>query len=119
MLLLYRLESADSDARGTVYTDTAVGGAASLGTNKVALTAGGDFTVKADTKMTINLYGYALDIIEPSDVPLASESALSNRYSRSIGLRLFRFSSPIVTTGLYSWVKSGVDTSSTSMGTSG
>ena len=67
MLLLYRLESADSDARGTVYTDTAVGGAASLGTNKVALTAGGDFTVKADTKMTINLYGYALDIIEPSD----------------------------------------------------
>lgn len=67
MLLLYRLESASPDVTGTVYTDTAVGGSSYLGTNKVALTAGGDFTVKADTKMTINLYGYALDIIESSD----------------------------------------------------
>lgn len=77
MLLLYRLESASPDVTGTVYTDTAVGGSSYLGTNKVALTAGGDFTVKADTKMTINLYGYAMDIIEPSD-PSYAEVTRSN-----------------------------------------
>lgn len=77
ILLLYRLESASPDVTGTVYTDTAVGGSSYLGTNKVALTAGGDFTVKADTKMTINLYGYALDIIEPSD-PSYAEVTRSN-----------------------------------------
>lgn len=77
MLLLYRLESASPDVTGTVYTDTAVGGSSYLGTNKVALTAGGDFTVKADTKMTINLYGYALDIIESSD-PSYAEVTRSN-----------------------------------------
>lgn len=32
-----------------------------------ALTAGRDFTMKADTDMKVNLYEYALDFIEPGD----------------------------------------------------
>lgn len=69
-MTLYRMTGASDAVKGVVYSDTAVGGDAgrqSQSGNKIALTAGGDFTVKADTNMKINLYGYALDLIEPGD----------------------------------------------------
>jgi len=70
LMTLYRITGASNPVKGVVYTDTAVGGDSgrkSQSGSKLALTAGGDFTVKADTNMKINLYGYALDLIEPGD----------------------------------------------------
>ena len=69
-MTLYRVTGASNPVKGVVNSDTAVGGDAGLTSQKggpLALTAGGDFTVKADTNMEINLYGYALDLIEPGD----------------------------------------------------
>ncbi len=70
LMTLYRVTGASNPVKGVVYSDTAVGGDAGLKSqtgNRLALTAGGDFTVKADTNMQVNLYGYALDLIEPGD----------------------------------------------------
>lgn len=72
LMTLYRMTGASNPVKGVVYSDTAVGGDAGLSSQtrsggRLALTAGGDFTVKADTNMKVNLYGYALDLIEPGD----------------------------------------------------
>lgn len=71
LMTLYRVTGASNPVKGVVYSDTAVGGDAGLSSQtrsgRLALTAGGDFTVKADTNMQVNLYGYALDLIEPGD----------------------------------------------------
>lgn len=67
MLLMYRIKGNDG-LKGVVSSDTAVGGAASQNTgNVVALTAGGDFTVKAESQATLSLYGYCLDVLEPGE----------------------------------------------------
>lgn len=82
-LFMYRIKSAsDKDTRGTVYSDTAVGGSNTLSTGKVALTAGGDFTVKAQSDFTLNFYGYAMDIIDASD-PGSIRSVIKNQDVKS------------------------------------
>lgn len=76
MLCIYRIISDSSyDVKGTCYSDTSVGGSAGLGSQsagRVALTAGGDFTVKSDTRLTLNLYGYAIDVVDKTDSEWAS-----------------------------------------------
>lgn len=69
-LYLYKLNKLDSNKSitGTTTTDSALGGTVSKGKNKITIPAGSDITVAADTSnYSIDLYGYALDVIKPTD----------------------------------------------------
>ncbi|MCM1217812.1 MAG: hypothetical protein NC548_25250 [Lachnospiraceae bacterium] len=65
MMLVYKIVG--DGVSGNSYSDTSVGGSASLGLGNTGFTAGGDFTVKANTGFGIKLSGYALDITESGD----------------------------------------------------
>lgn len=71
----------DSTITGSTYSDTMQGGTSSLGNNKVSIPAGSDVTVLADpTNVKIDLFGYALDIIDgskDSTMKTGSHSSLS------------------------------------------
>lgn len=71
----------DSTITGSTYSDTMQGGTSSLGNNKVSIPAGSDVTVLADpTNVKIDLFGYALDIIDGSKdsvMKTGSHSSLS------------------------------------------
>lgn len=71
----------DSTITGSTYSDTMQGGTSSLGSNKVSIPAGSDVTVLADpTNVKIDLFGYALDIIDSSKdstMKTGSHSSLS------------------------------------------
>lgn len=69
-LYLYKLNKLDNhkSITGTTTTDSALGGTVSKGKNKITIPAGSDVTVAADTSnYSIDLYGYALDVIKPTD----------------------------------------------------
>lgn len=58
---------ADSTITGSTYSDTMQGGTSSVTSNKVSIPAGSDVTVLADTSnINVDLYGYALDLIDKS-----------------------------------------------------
>lgn len=69
-LYIFNIKKAESgkDLTGITYSDTAVGGSdASKISDKVALTAGGDFGVSIKkSNFKVNLYGYSLDVINKS-----------------------------------------------------
>lgn len=71
----------DSTITGSTYSDTMQGGTSSLGSNKVSIPAGSDVTVLADpTNVKIDLFGYALDMIDSSKdstMKTGSHSSLS------------------------------------------
>lgn len=71
----------DSTITGSTYSDTMQGGTSSLGSNKVSIPAGSDVTVLADsTNVKIDLFGYALDVIDSSKdstMKTGSHSSLS------------------------------------------
>ena len=71
----------DSTITGSTYSDTMQGGTSSLGNNKVSIPAGSDVTVLADpTNVKIDLFGYALDLIDgskDSTMKTGSHSSLS------------------------------------------
>ena len=76
----------DSTITGSTYSDTMQGGTSSLknnddSKNKVSIPAGSDVTVLADpTKIKLDLFGYALDIIDSSKdstMKTGSSSSLS------------------------------------------
>lgn len=72
----------DSTITGSTYSDTMQGGTSSLGNNnKVSIPAGSDVTVLADpTNVKIDLFGYALDMIDSSKdstMKTGSDSSLS------------------------------------------
>lgn len=71
----------DSTITGSTYSDTMQGGTSSLGNNKVSIPAGSDVTVLADpTNVKIDLFGYALDLIDGSKdsvMKTGSHSSLS------------------------------------------
>lgn len=71
----------DSTITGSTYSDTMHGGTFSLGSNKVSIPAGSDVTVLADpTNVKIDLFGYALDMIDSSKdstMKTGSHSSLS------------------------------------------
>lgn len=76
----------DSTITGSTYSDTMQGGTSSLknnddSKNKVSIPAGSDVTVLADpTKIKLDLFGYALDIIDKSKdstMKTGSSSSLS------------------------------------------
>lgn len=73
----------DSTITGSTYSDTMQGGTSSLGSNKVSIPAGSDVTVLADpTNVKIDLFGYALDIIDSSkDSTMKTGSHSSLSYS--------------------------------------
>lgn len=57
----------DSTITGSTYSDTMQGGTSSMGNTKVSIPAGSDVTVLADTSnIKLDLYGYALDLIDKS-----------------------------------------------------
>lgn len=71
----------DSTITGSTYSDTMQGGTSSLGNSKVSIPAGSDVTVLADpTNVKIDLFGYALDLIDGSKdsvMKTGSHSSLS------------------------------------------
>ena len=72
----------DSTITGSTYSDTMQGGTSSLGIKeKVSIPAGSDVTVLADpTNVKIDLFGYALDVIDSSKdstMKTGSNSSLS------------------------------------------
>lgn len=70
MIYIYRV-TGDSKSVGTSYSDTNVGGTSQkkkTDSGKGAVfTAGGDFTVTANAKYEVNLYGYGVDIVDPGE----------------------------------------------------
>lgn len=77
--------SDDDDLSGTTYSDTAVGGSkASKISDMVTLTAGGDFGVAIkETGFSLNLYGYAMDVInsDEDDSMLVAQSGVKDMAS--------------------------------------
>lgn len=75
----------DNDLSGTTYSDTAVGGSkASKISDMVTLTAGGDFGVAVkETGFSLNLYGYAMDVInsDEDDSMLVAQSGVKDMAS--------------------------------------
>lgn len=68
-LYLFKMKGSgsDTDIKGTVYSDSMMGGSGILGNSKVTIPAGADVTVACDSDgTTLNLYGYALDLIDKS-----------------------------------------------------
>lgn len=82
MMLVYKIVG--DGASGNSYSDTSVGGSAQLGIDTTGFTAGGDFTVKANTDFAIKLSGYALDITESGDASF-QERTLGNNVKSDWG----------------------------------
>lgn len=82
-LYLFKINTdKDSDViTGSTYSDTMQGGTSSMGSTKVSIPAGSDVTVLADTSnIKIDLYGYALDLVNKSKdgtMKTGSNSSLS------------------------------------------
>lgn len=66
--------------KGTTISDsTAVGtNADAVSDDKPVIYAGGDVTLKVNPEFTFNMYGYSLDIIEPTDTTLAGVGTYTN-----------------------------------------
>lgn len=73
----------DSTITGSTYSDTMQGGSSSVTNSKVSIPAGSDITVLADTSnIKIDLYGYALDLIDKSkDSTMKTGASSSKSYS--------------------------------------
>lgn len=110
--------SSVSNFAGTVYSDSMQGGTGGMGlggTNLVSIPAGSDLTVAADpSTVQIDLYGYALDVVNKStdDGHLGS----SNRPFSSVvanGQNVYDVwgnnSSPIVNSDFEAWANSILD----------
>lgn len=82
-LYLFKINTdKDSDViTGSTYSDTMQGGTSSMGSTKVSIPAGSDVTVLADTSnIKIDLYGYALDLVNKSKdgtMKIGSNSSMS------------------------------------------
>ena len=86
-LYLFKLNgTGDGSITGTTYSDAMQGGSNTLGNYKVMIPAGSDVTVAADMNgIDIDLYAYALDIIDKSvDSPSFKNSATTTKSYQSI-----------------------------------
>ena len=88
-LYLFKIDTDVDDENsvitGSTYSDTMQGGTSSFGKNQVSIPAGSDVTVLADaTNIKINLYGYALDLIDGSKDTTMSIGAGSNKTYNSV-----------------------------------
>lgn len=83
-LYLFKINTdKDSDViTGSTYSDTMQGGTSSMGSTKVSIPAGSDVTILADTSnIKIDLYGYALDLVNKSkDSTMKTGSSSSMSY---------------------------------------
>ena len=79
------VEDENSVVTGSTYSDTMQGGTSSFGKNQVSIPAGSDVTVLADaTNIKLDLYGYALDLIDGSKDSTMSIGAGSNKTYNSV-----------------------------------
>lgn len=79
------VEDENSVVTGSTYSDTMQGGTSSFGKNGVSIPAGSDVTVLADaTNIKLDLYGYALDLIDGSKDSTMSIGAGSNKTYNSV-----------------------------------
>lgn len=66
-MYLYKINQT-GEIKGTTYSDASLGGTSSLGNSKITVPSGADVHVTADTQaFTVDLYGYSLDLVDPSD----------------------------------------------------
>lgn len=68
-MYFFRLNADVTSVPGTVYSDSMQGGSGIFGMGStVSIPAGSDVTIAADpTGVAIDLYGYSLDLVQPSD----------------------------------------------------
>lgn len=86
-LYLFKLNgNGDGSITGTTYSDAMQGGSNTLGNTKVMIPAGSDVNVAADMNgINIDLYAYALDIIDKSvDSPSFKNSATTTKSYQSV-----------------------------------
>lgn len=79
------VEDENSVVTGSTYSDTMQGGTSSFGKSQVSIPAGSDVTILADaTNIKLDLYGYALDLIDGSKDTTMSIGAGSNKTYNSV-----------------------------------
>lgn len=79
------VDDENSVITGSTYSDTMQGGTSSFGKNQVSIPAGSDVTILADaTNIKLDLYGYALDLIDGSKDTTMSIGAGSNKTYNSV-----------------------------------
>lgn len=79
------VDDENSVITGSTYSDTMQGGTSSFGKSQVSIPAGSDVTILADaTNIKLDLYGYALDLIDGSKDTTMSIGAGSNKTYNSV-----------------------------------